>query len=98
MNAVASLDGALTMTTKNQRNAAVPMPRFIVDKEAARRWVVYDRLGLVGGLFTDRVSALRFVKSICDTRPAATYRLSRKGALCTDMIFGKRTSLLKIVR
>lgn len=86
------------MTTKNRRSVAVQLPRFIVDKEAARRWIVFDRQGLVGGLFIDRVSALRFVKSVCDKQPDATYCLSRKGILRTDMIFGKRTSLLKIVR
>lgn len=99
MNAVASFDGATIMTVKNQRSAAVPLPRFIIDKEAERRWIVYDRRGLVGGLFIDRASALRFVKSICDSQPDASYCLSHKGILRTHVIFGVRSSsLLKIVR
>ncbi|MEJ5019379.1 hypothetical protein WH297_06455 [Ochrobactrum vermis] len=86
------------MTTKEQRNVvAHRQPRFIIEEETTRRWIVYDRQGLVGGLFIDRPSALRFVKSICASRPTATYCFSRNGRLRTDLIFGKRSSLLKIV-
>ena len=34
--------------------------RFTVGRDAAGRWVVSDRKGLVGGIFTNRAAAVHF--------------------------------------
>ena len=42
---------------------ARPLPcRFLVGPSRNGRWIVADRMGLVGGLFTNREAALHFVK------------------------------------
>lgn len=52
------------MTTAMQRQRpAHPVSqhsRFLVGRDANGRWAVQDRLGLVGGLFTDRAAAVQF--------------------------------------
>lgn len=40
-----------------------PNHRFLVGQSGSGRWIVADRLGLVGGLFIDRDAALHFVKA-----------------------------------
>ncbi len=42
---------------------ARPLPcRFLVGHSRNGRWIVADRMGLIGGLFTNREAALHFVK------------------------------------
>lgn len=45
--------------------------RFIVGRDECGRWVVSDREGLVGGLFTDRDAALHFATAESDRIPGA---------------------------
>lgn len=46
-----------------RQRPAYPVPRhsrFLVGRDVHGRWVVRDRQGLVGGLFTDRAAAVHF--------------------------------------
>jgi len=70
--------------------------RFTIGQDRRGQWVVYDRLGLTGGLFTDRETALRFAKRACRTT-SDTVCLS-SGSVASDAIFGKKSTLLKLVR
>ena len=45
--------------------------RFVVGRDTRGSWVVCDRLGLVGGLFADRVTAVHFAEFESDHRPGA---------------------------
>jgi hypothetical protein len=45
--------------------------RFTVGRDAGGRWVVSDGQGLVGGLFADRNSAIRFAMFESDHMPGA---------------------------
>lgn len=45
--------------------------RFTVGRDAAGRWIVSDRDGLVGGIFRDRASAVHFAVFESDHRPGA---------------------------
>lgn len=45
--------------------------RFTVGRDAGGRWVVSDNQGLVGGLFADRNSAIRFAMFESDHMPGA---------------------------
>lgn len=45
--------------------------RFMVGRDAGGRWVVSDRDGRVGGLFTDRASAVHFAMFESDHVPGA---------------------------
>ena len=51
---------------------ARPLPcRFLVGPSRNGRWIVADRMGLIGGLFTNREAALHFVKvESADVEPA----------------------------
>ncbi|MFI0847073.1 hypothetical protein [Mesorhizobium sp. IMUNJ 23232] len=45
--------------------------RFLVGRDAQGCWVVRDRKGLVGGLFTDRAAAVHFAMVESDRVPGA---------------------------
>jgi hypothetical protein len=45
--------------------------RFVIGRDSRGRWVVCDRRGLVGGLFTDRDSAVHFAVFESDHAPGA---------------------------
>ena len=45
--------------------------RFMVGRDAGGRWIVSDREGRVGGLFTDRASAVHFAMFESDHVPGA---------------------------
>ncbi|WP_117190989.1 hypothetical protein [Rhizobium terrae] len=45
--------------------------RFTVGRDANGRWIVSDRDGLVGGLFTDRAAAVHFAMFESDHTPGA---------------------------
>ncbi|KGD86223.1 hypothetical protein [Rhizobium sp. YS-1r] len=49
--------------------------RFMVGRDAGGHWVVSDREGRVGGLFTDRASAVHFAMFESDHLPGAVYCL-----------------------
>jgi hypothetical protein len=69
--------------------------RFAVSQDKRGQWVVCDRLGLTGGLFTDRETALRFAKRACRTASDMVCLSSRPAA--SDAIFGKKSTLLRLV-
>ncbi|KAB2698833.1 hypothetical protein F9K79_10595 [Ochrobactrum sp. Kaboul] len=79
-------------------NTVVPeqRARFAVIQDKRGQWVVFDRLGLTGGLFTDRETALRFAKRACRTA-SDTVCLS-SGPVASDAIFGKKSTLLRLVQ
>jgi hypothetical protein len=45
--------------------------RFTVGRDAEGNWIVQDRMGLVGGLFADRESAVHFALVESDRVPGA---------------------------
>ena len=45
--------------------------RFIIGHDATGHWVVCDRFGMTGGLFTDRASAMHFAVTESDHAPDA---------------------------
>ncbi|WP_244595386.1 hypothetical protein [Bosea lathyri] len=45
--------------------------RFVIGRDSQGRWVVCDQKGLVGGLFTDRDSAVHFAVFESDHAPGA---------------------------
>ncbi|MGI6856271.1 hypothetical protein [Mesorhizobium sp. 1B3] len=45
--------------------------RFMVGRDRRGRWIVRDEMGLVGGLFADRASAVRFAMFESDYVPGA---------------------------
>lgn len=49
--------------------------RFTVGRDARGRWVVNDTEGKVGGLFTDRASAVHFAMFESDHTPGAVWCL-----------------------
>ncbi|MGY5811877.1 hypothetical protein ACXHXG_29765 [Rhizobium sp. LEGMi198b] len=51
--------------------AASPAPaRFTVGRDRRGTWIVQDRQGLVGGLFTNEAAALHFAAEECNHNPA----------------------------
>jgi hypothetical protein len=70
--------------------------RFTIGQDRRGQWVVFDQLGLTGGLFTDRETALRFAKRACRTA-SDTVCLS-SGSVASDAIFGKKSTLLRLVQ
>ncbi len=49
--------------------AAAPA-RFTVGRDRRGTWIVQDRQGLVGGLFTSEAAALHFAAEECNHNPA----------------------------
>lgn len=45
--------------------------RFVVGHDAGGRWVVCDRMGIVGGIFVDQATALRFARRESNDMPGA---------------------------
>lgn len=45
--------------------------RFVVGRDTQGRWVVCDQMGLVGGLFSNRDSAVHFAEFESDHVPGA---------------------------
>ncbi|MBA8839608.1 hypothetical protein FHW03_002940 [Ochrobactrum sp. RH2CCR150] len=70
--------------------------RFTVSQDQRGQWVVCDQLGLTGGLFADRDTALRFAKRAC--RAASDTVCFLSGSIASDAIFGKRSTFLRLVR
>lgn len=47
--------------------------RFVVGRDAEGHWIVSDEKGLVGGMFADRASAVRFAMLESDHVPGAVF-------------------------
>jgi hypothetical protein len=83
------------MTEKN--NAWPPSPRFssrrslfLIGKDSRGNWVVQDEHGLHGGLFVNRVDALKYALFENGHRPQAVVMVP--GTLELDMSGGARPS------
>ena len=64
--------------------------RFFIGKNSRGNWVVQDERGFRGGLFLDRIQALKFVKSENAGSPAAIVVMKEPFEL--DMTPGARPS------
>ena len=64
--------------------------RFTVGHDAHGQWVVFDRMGLVGGLFKDRASAVHFALTESDRVPGDVCCVPDSEILDADMIFGPK--------
>lgn len=61
-----------------------PRPsRFLIGKDSRGRWIAQDEQGLCGGLFVNRVEAIRFAMRETGRRPQAVTLVS--GVLELDM-------------
>lgn len=74
------------------RTAKEPYPpsrqcRFTVGHDRNGRWLVCDRLGRVGGLFTDRASALHFAMEESNREPDQIYCVPDDKDLSADAVF-----------
>jgi len=58
-------------------------PQFLIGMDSRGRWVVRDQRGLRGGLFVNRVEAVRFAMRETGRRPQAAILVS--GILELDM-------------
>ncbi|WP_037085340.1 hypothetical protein [Neorhizobium vignae] len=61
--------------------------RFTVGRDAGGRWIVSDREGLIGGLFTDRASAVHFAMFESDHEPGAVCCVPEDVTLSLGSIF-----------
>ena len=59
------------------------IPLFLIGKDSRGNWVVQDQQGICGGLFVDRVEALRFAMFENGNRPQAVIMVP--GVLELDM-------------
>lgn len=78
------------MSQRSSRRAPFIPPahcRFAVGHDEHGRWAVYDRLGLVGGLFKDRISAVRFAQRECASSGGAIYSVPDDRVLRLRLIF-----------
>jgi hypothetical protein len=65
--------------------AATPAPaRFTVGRDRRGTWIVQDRQGLVGGLFTNEAAALHFAAEECNHNPADICRAPEGSVLDLD--------------
>ncbi|WP_337270509.1 hypothetical protein [Oryzifoliimicrobium ureilyticus] len=64
--------------------------RFTIGHDADGRWLVCDCLGLVGGVFVDRASAIRFAVTESGRHPEAVACLPDQSVLEVADIFSAR--------
>jgi len=64
--------------------------RFMVGRDAGGRWIVSDREGRVGGLFTDRAAAVHFAMFESDHLPGAVCCVPDHVTLSLDSAFENR--------
>ena len=76
-----------TWKTEPPQRAGV---RFMVGRDAGGRWIVSDREGRVGGLFTDRASAVHFAMFESDHLPGAVCCVPEEVTLSLDSAFDSR--------
>lgn len=58
--------------------------RFVVGRDRHGWWVVSDRKGLVGGLFTDETAAIHFAVEASDRHPEEVCRAPEGAAIDLD--------------
>ncbi|MBP2560028.1 hypothetical protein J2857_002797 [Neorhizobium galegae] len=61
--------------------------RFMVGRDSSGRWIVSDREGRIGGLFTDRASAVHFAMFESDHVPGAVCCVPEEVTLSLGPIF-----------
>lgn len=66
--------------------------RFIIGRDATGRWVVRDRKGLVGGLFTDRAAAVHFALTESDRVPGEVCCAPDDAIVSLDPTFARTTN------
>ena len=66
--------------------------RFMIGRDSGGRWIVSDREGRVGGLFTDRASAVHFAMFESDHMPGAVCCVPDEMTLTLDTVFEDRLS------
>lgn len=64
--------------------------RFTVGRDVSGRWIVNDTEGKVGGLFTDRASAVHFAMFESDHTPGAVWCLPEHVTLTLGEAFEPR--------
>ena len=74
----------------NDREPPATGIRFTVGRDRSGRWIVNDALGKVGGLFTDRASAVHFAMFESDHIPGAVWCLPEHVTLTLDAAFEPR--------
>lgn len=79
--------GKLAMT---DREPPGPGIRFTVGRDRSGRWIVSDTLGKVGGLFTDRASAVHFAMFESDHVPGAVWCLPDHVTVDAGKVLGGR--------
>lgn len=62
--------------------------RFLVGRDTQGHWVVSDEMGMVGGLFADRDSAVRFALAESDHVPGAVFCAPGDVTLSLDPLAG----------
>jgi hypothetical protein len=63
--------------------------RFMVGRDRTGHWVVADTLGLVGGVFADRASAVHFALEESDHNPGEVCAAPDGVVLSLDAVFGR---------
>lgn len=61
--------------------------RFLVGRDAGGNWIVSDNLGLTGGVFTDRQTAVHFAMVECDYAPGEVCAAPAGVVLSLDAVF-----------
>lgn len=79
--------GKFAMTDREPPATSI---RFTVGRDACGRWIVNDALGKVGGLFTDRASAVHFAMFESDHTPGAVWCLPEHVTLTLGKAFEPR--------
>jgi len=74
----------------NDREPHATGIRFTVGRDESGRWIVNDALGKVGGLFTDRASAVHFAMFESDHIPGAVWCLPEHVTLTPGEAFDAR--------
>ena len=73
------------------RSAVVTTPphqgRFMVGRDDKGNWIVSDSMGLTGGIFVDRQSAVHFAMEECDYAPGEVCAAPAEMVLNVDTLF-----------
>lgn len=76
--------GKLAMTDREPPAIGI---RFTVGRDVSGRWIVNDTEGKIGGLFTDRASAVHFAMFESDHMPGAVWCLPEHVTLSLSEAF-----------
>lgn len=63
--------------------------RFMVGRDASGHWVVSDEKAMVGGIFADKESAVRFALAESDHVPGAVFCAPAEITLSLDPVFAE---------